>query len=253
MPAHDSSGNDMGNVSAPAVSVRDMTFGWQAGEIILDIPRLDIAAGERLFLRGPSGSGKSTLLGLLCGVLSARAGSIRILDRAFDELSEARRDAFRADHFGVIFQMFNLLPYLSARGNVTLPCRFSTRRRARALASGGTLEREAARLGSHLGLAEDALDASVRELSVGQQQRVAVARALIGGPEIVVADEPTSALDADARDSFLDLLIAETAANGSSLLFVSHDAALASHFDRVVDLESLNRARPNGAGGRAAA
>lgn len=236
-----------------AVSVRDMTFGWRPGEVILDIPCLEIAAGERLFLRGPSGSGKSTLLSLLCGVLSPRAGSIEILGRPFGDLPGARRDAVRADHFGVVFQMFNLLPYLSARGNVLLPCRFSARRRARALASGGTLQREAGRLGSHLGLAPAVLDASARELSVGQQQRVATARALIGGPEILIADEPTSALDADARDAFLDLLIAESDANGSSLLFVSHDASLAGHFDRTVDLESLNHAGTDGAGGRAAA
>ncbi|MCG8440450.1 MAG: ABC transporter ATP-binding protein [Caulobacterales bacterium] len=229
------------------VEARDLVFGWKRERVTLAIDHFHVAAGERVFLRGPSGSGKSTLLGLICGVLTPDQGTMRVLGEDLGSLSGARRDALRAAHLGVIFQMFNLLPYMSVIGNVTLPCRFSARRRRNAIAEGGGVEAEARRLVSRLGLADEGLLAgSVRELSVGQQQRVAAARALIGGPEIVIADEPTSALDADARDAFLTLLIEECAARGSSLVFVSHDAALSEPFDRAVNLAELNSAASAG-------
>ncbi|MEO0981339.1 MAG: ATP-binding cassette domain-containing protein, partial [Pseudomonadota bacterium] len=194
--------------------------------------------GERLFLRGPSGSGKSTLLGLIAGVAAPSAGRVHVLGRDMAKLGSAARDRMRADHLGVIFQMFNLLPYLSVAGNVALPCRFSARRRANV---GGSPEAEAKRLLARLGLEDPKLLARrALDLSVGQQQRVAAARALIGRPDIVIADEPTSALDADARDRFIELLSEEAAATGASLLFVSHDAALAGHFDRALDLAEIN-------------
>jgi putative ABC transport system ATP-binding protein len=136
--------------------------------------------------------------------------------------------------------MFNLVPYLSVVGNVTLPLKFSGRRRK---AVGGDADAEARRLLGRLGLTDEALLARrVSDLSVGQQQRVAAARALIGGPEIVIADEPTSALDSDARDRFIELLSEEAARTGAALLFVSHDASLARLFDRAVDLAEINRA-----------
>ncbi len=231
----------------PVVAIRDLVFGWENTSVLLDIPAMDIAAGEKVFLRGPSGSGKSSLLGLICGVLTARSGAVRILDCDLTDMPGARRDALRAAHLGVIFQMFNLLPFLSVIDNVVLPCRFSRERLRRAGARG--LETEARRLLGRLGLSKDSINrTSVRELSVGQQQRVAAARALIGGPSLIVADEPTSALDSDARDAFIDLLIEESAAHGSSLLFVSHDRGLSDHFDRALDLPALNRAAPTGGG-----
>jgi putative ABC transport system ATP-binding protein len=154
----------------------------------------------------------------------------------------AARDHFRADHIGFIFQLFNLLPYLDVRANVTLPCRFSATRRQRAAAASGSVEHEAERLLAHLGLADPTLvERSVTELSIGQQQRVAAARALIGAPELVIADEPTSALDADARRAFLELLLAESDAAGSTVVFVSHDAALAPMFSRRIELTEINR------------
>jgi putative ABC transport system ATP-binding protein len=137
--------------------------------------------------------------------------------------------------------MFNLVPYLSVVGNVTLPLKFSGRRRK---AVGADADAEARRLLGRLGLTDEALLARrVSDLSVGQQQRVAAARALIGGPEIVIADEPTSALDSDARDRFIELLSEEAARTGAALLFVSHDASLARLFDRAVDIAEINRAR----------
>lgn len=205
--------------------------------------RFHLARGERVFLRGPSGSGKSTLLSLIAGVANAQTGQLLVLGEDLNGLSPARRDAFRADRMGVVFQMFNLVPYLSVLDNAVLTLRFSAVRRRRAQATGGSPAAEARRLLSRLGLDGD--NVAVRratDLSVGQQQRVAVARALIGAPDLILADEPTSALDADARSAFIDLLLQECAKNGSSLLFVSHDTSLAAHFDRAVDLAAINAA-----------
>lgn len=225
------------------LDLAELRFAWKGGPVLLDIPALGLDRGERLFLRGPSGSGKSTLLGLVCGVLPPQAGRIAVLGRDLATLSGAGRDALRAAEMGVVFQMFNLLPYLSVLANVTLPCRFSAERRRRAVAAGGSPEAEARRLLQRLGLHDPRLaEAPVRALSVGQQQRVAMARALIGDPALIVADEPTSALDSDARDAFLDLLLGEVGRSGASLLFVSHDLGLAGHFDRTADIRALNRA-----------
>tara|TARA_R110000803_G_scaffold68034_3_gene129755 strand:+ start:677 stop:1375 length:699 start_codon:yes stop_codon:yes gene_type:complete len=223
-----------------AIQIEVLRFAWKGAEPVLDVPAFTLARGERLFLRGPSGSGKSTLLGVIAGVLVADAGRVNVLDQELGSLSSAARDRMRADHLGVIFQMFNLVPYLSVVGNVTLPLKFSARRRK---AVGGDADAEARRLLGRLGLTDEALLARrVSDLSVGQQQRVAAARALIGGPEIVIADEPTSALDSDARDRFIELLSEEAARTGAALLFVSHDASLARLFDRAVDLAEINRA-----------
>ena len=225
----------------PAIQIEGLRFAWKGAEPVLDVPAFTLARGERLFLRGPSGSGKSTLLGVIAGVLVADAGRVNVLGQELGSLSSAARDRMRADHLGVIFQMFNLVPYLSVVGNVTLPLKFSGRRR---VIVGGDADAEARRLLGRLGLTDEALLARrVSDLSVGQQQRVAAARALIGGPEIVIADEPTSALDSDARDRFIELLSEEAARTGAALLFVSHDASLARLFDRAVDLAEINRAR----------
>lgn len=226
----------------PVLDLADVRFAWAGHPDLLDIATLRLEAGERLFLRGPSGSGKSTLLGLIAGVLKPQSGRIGLLGRDMTSLDSAGRDSMRADHLGVIFQMFNLVPYLSLIQNVALPCRFSRRRLAGANAAGGA-EIEARRLLARLGL-DDArmLHRPVTELSVGQQQRVAAARALIGGPALIIADEPTSALDADARDQFITLLSEEARRTGAAMLFVSHDGGLADLFDSAVDLTQINRA-----------
>lgn len=190
--------------------------------------------GERLFVQGASGSGKSTLLSLLAGVVVPQQGSVNVLGEPLHALAPPRRDRFRADHLGYIFQQFNLVPYLTVLENVTLPCRFSRLRRARVKHP----DEEARRLLEHLGLSSDELiERPVTALSVGQQQRVAAARALMGSPQLIIADEPTSALDADNRESFIQLLFKECAREGSTLLFVSHDRTLAPLFDRTVTLK----------------
>ncbi len=228
----------------PLVALNNLSFRWQVeGDEVLALPQLLVEAGERVFVEGPSGSGKSTLLSLLAGMALPQRGSVKVLGQDLASMGAAGRDHFRAHHIGYIFQMFNLIPYLSIRENVTLPCLFSRQRRARALQRSASLAEEAERLLAHLDLADEALlHRPVTELSVGQQQRVAAARALMGSPELLIADEPTSALDADRREAFVQLLFNECRAMGTTLVFVSHDAALEPLFDRTLRLSALNRA-----------
>ncbi len=221
-----------------AVRIKDLSFAWpKAPGPCLQIDEFTLNAGERVFVHGPSGSGKSTLLSLIGGVIHPQSGHLFVLGEDLAALSGMRRDRLRADHIGFIFQQFNLIPYLSAADNIGLPCRFSPKR---ADAAGDTAK-AIARLAKHLDLPRALLDRPAAALSVGQQQRVAAARALIGGPALVIADEPTSALDATRQDGFLQLLLDECAVTGASLLFVSHDMRLAERFDRRVALGEINR------------
>jgi putative ABC transport system ATP-binding protein len=224
------------------VRLSDVAFAWSGkGAFTLAVRDFALPARERILLIGPSGSGKSTFLSLICGILTPQAGRIDILGQNLAGMGAAARDAFRAEHFGVVFQMFNLLPYASVIDNVLLPLSFAPGRRRRATAK-VSAEAEAGRLLGRLGLDAGVLRSrSAANLSVGQQQRVAAARALIGSPEIVVADEPTSALDRNRQDAFLDLLFAEVAAAGATLIMVSHDESLGPRFDRVVRLADVVR------------
>lgn len=224
--------------TAPLLLLEDLEFRWPGqAEACLDIPALRLEAGEQVFLHGASGSGKSTLLNLVAGVLAPTRGRVEVLGQVLGELSAADRDRFRVDHVGLIFQQFNLIPYLSVLDNVLLPCRFSRRRRERA----GDAREAAATLLRHLDLAEALWRRPATQLSVGQQQRVAAARALIGRPELLIADEPTSALDAARQEAFLDLLRRECADSGAALLFVSHDRRLQQGFRRGLAMAELNR------------
>jgi putative ABC transport system ATP-binding protein len=220
----------------PLVALREVSFRWpRMSEDALRVARFDLAPGERVFVRGPSGSGKSTLLSLVAGILVAREGSASFMGREWSTMSGARRDACRGDHIGYVFQQFNLLPYLSVLDNALLACRFSPRRAERA----GEPKREAERLLARAGLGAELWSRKATELSVGQQQRVAAVRALLGRPELVIADEPTSALDEELRDAFMRVLVDDCAEAGSALLFVSHDPRLAAGFQRVVDIREL--------------
>lgn len=224
------------------LSAAALRFGWPgAHRPCIDIERFEVAAGEAVFLHGPSGCGKSTLLSLLAGVLIADAGQVRLLGHDWAALSGAARDRTRVAHVGYIFQQFNLLPYLSVLDNVLLPCRFSGRRMAQA-ARDGSAPAQARELLDRMGLERSLWQRQAMRLSVGQQQRVAAARALIGHPEVVIADEPTSALDEDRREAFLDVLLAACEANRSALVFVSHDQRIAGRFSRHVLLPEINRA-----------
>ncbi len=219
-----------------------LRFTWPGVKTpCIDIEALRITTGESVFLHGPSGCGKSTLLSLLAGVLVADEGRVTLLGHDWAKLSGTQRDRSRVAHVGYIFQQFNLLPYLSVLDNVLLPCRFSARREAQAARNGSSRD-EAEHLLDQMGLDRALWKRQALQLSVGQQQRVAAARALIGHPEVVIADEPTSALDEDRREAFLDVLLTACAVNHSALVFVSHDQRIAPRFARHVLLPEINRA-----------
>jgi len=220
-----------------ALQVQGLRYRWPGAPAdTIAIDDFSLAAGDSVFLRGPSGCGKSTLLSLCAGVLLPQAGTVQLLGRAWQSLGASARDRHRADHLGYIFQQFNLLPYLSVLDNVRLPLRFSARRAQRAG------PQAAEHLLARTGLPRALWTEAAGRLSVGPQQRVAAARALIGAPAVVIADEPTSALDEVLREAFMALLLDSCAEAGSALLFVSHDTRLAGRFARVVDLPAINQA-----------
>lgn len=228
------------NNQPPVIEIHQVSFTWPGNDSpTLAIPQLQVQQGEHLFVKGPSGCGKSTLLSLLTGINTATEGELKVLNESLSELSGSKRDKFRADHVGYIFQQFNLLPYLSVIENVILPCQFSKQRRSQV---SGDLHHQAKTLLGKLHLSESLMDKSVVELSIGQQQRVAAARALIGKPKLIIADEPTSSLDYDNRTAFIELLLDQVNHANSTLLFVSHDPTLEPLFDRSVDLREINQA-----------
>jgi putative ABC transport system ATP-binding protein len=199
---------------------------------VLDVPRFTLEAGEQIALRGGSGSGKTTFLHLIAGVLAADAGEIRLGEADMAALAESARDRLRAATIGYVFQTFNLLQGYSCLENVEL-----------GMAFGGRAERgRAEALLRRVGLG-DRLGHRPSQLSTGQQQRVAVARALANRPRLMLADEPTGNLDArNAREALA--LIRETCREeGAALLLVSHDEAVLAQFERAQDFATLNRAR----------
>ncbi len=221
------------------LELKDLQYTWPGDHHpVIQLESLGLEAGEKVFMFGPSGSGKSTLLGLIAGLIRPQRGQVLFQERELTALGGARRDLFRAQHLGVIFQQFNLLPWLDLTSNVTLPCRFSKARAERA----GNVRQAAESLLEAMGLARSLWRRRSDSISVGQQQRVAAARALIGRPDLILADEPTSALDGNRRAEFLELLFDQVDAAQSTLLFVSHDRDLARRFDRAIDLTELNKA-----------
>lgn len=221
-----------------AVEIEQLSFSYRTSKVVLRVPALVIAKGERIFLHGPSGSGKTTLLGILAGVLRATEGRVTILGQDLARMSGPRRDALRGSHIGYIFQMFNLIPYLNVLENIILPCRISPERQRRL--NGRSQQDEAKKLAERLGIGSIVND-NVVDLSVGQQQRIAAARALLGAPELVIADEPTSSLDEDHREGFLQLLFDQCREIGSTLIFVSHDRRMMPLFDRAISLSEINK------------
>ena len=220
----------------PTLHLEDVQYRWPGRVPFgLHVPDLSLAKSETVLLLGESGSGKSTLLSLICGTIVAGAGRVCVAGTDITALSAAQRDGFRAEQIGLIFQQFNLLPFASVRDNILLPLRFAPQRRKRVADLAG----EAHNLCVSLGLPEDIMLARAGSLSVGQQQRVAAARALIGTPPLIIADEPTSSLDAETQATFLELLFAQSRAHGTTVLMVSHDARLSSQFDRVIHMADI--------------
>jgi putative ABC transport system ATP-binding protein len=214
------------------LSLSNIEFAYENQPAILKIDQLDLKAGERVFLYGPSGCGKSTLLNIIAGVIKPQNGQVNILGKDLFALSASKRDQFRGEHLGYIFQSFNLLPFLTVKENIELA---STITKTRRCTSSELAEIISALKIDHL------LEKKALTLSVGEQQRVAVARALYGRPEIIIADEPTSALDEEVSEQFMELLISQQAKKSFVLLFVSHDKRLMKFFDRVISLPEINQ------------
>lgn len=230
-------------MSAACIELKQLEFRWpDAARSLLNIEQFSIQRGERVLLRGASGSGKSTLLSLIAGIHSPLPHQLQVLGYDMGSLSQRQRDKLRANEIGYIFQQFNLLPYLSAHANVLLAERFSSARRKRLDHAATSHAEQATALLLQLGLSKTDIMRPAHQLSVGQQQRVAAARALFGAPALIIADEPTSALDAEHRDNFIEVLFAACKQFDTTLLFVTHDASLAPHFDRSVELAEINQA-----------
>jgi len=229
-------------MSAPCLLLSGVHKAFTApdGErhVVLDVPQFRIDAGEQVGLQGPSGSGKTTLLHVIAGLLRVDAGSVEVAGHALETLSEGARDRVRARHVGYVFQTFNLLPGLSALENVAVAMHF---------AGGVDLARARALL-DRVGLA-DRMDHRPRQLSVGQRQRVAVARALANQPALVLADEPTGNLDERRAAETLALIREACRERGAALLLVSHAANVLASFPRSLSLRDLNRARESGVEG----
>ena len=225
------------NLNEKTIQINAVKFHWSnKSKFKLHIPELSVDKGEKVLLLGESGSGKTTLLSLICGFLTPLSGNIQLNEKLINDLSATKRDQYRSDNIGIIFQQFNLLPYANVIDNILLPLYFSKLRSANI-----SNQREAAiSICQSLRLPEDVVNMKASELSVGQQQRVAVARALIGNPPLVIADEPTSSLDTDAQNLFLDLMFSQVASSNSTLLMVSHDKSLSSKFDRVIDMKNVS-------------
>lgn len=220
------------------IDLRDVRFRWPGrASFSISVPDLSVQTGESVLLLGESGSGKSTLLSLICGTILADRGAVTITDTDLATLPGGKRDRFRAEQIGVIFQQFNLLPFGSVLDNIMLPLRFAPERRGRC----ADPHRQVADLCRVLRLPVGVETAKAANLSVGQQQRVAVARALIGEPPILIADEPTSALDEMSQANFLDLMFDQVRAQGSTLLMVSHDPRLGDRFDRTLQMSDIVR------------
>lgn len=223
-----------------SLTAQNIRFIWPKGGFGLELDDFCLAQGEKLLLLGPSGSGKSTLLSLLAGISLPQDGQIIVTGQDLAALGQAARDRHRANHIGMIFQNLNLVPYLDALQNVALPLHFAPLRRARVGLPQSQAEAQA--LLSRLGLAvQDYSGKAASSLSIGQQQRVAAARALIGAPSIVIADEPTSALDSANRATFMRVLGDELQRSQASLLMVSHDESLRPFFDRSLNMAQISR------------
>ena len=225
-------------MNSAAIHLSQLAHAWTGQPPLFRIDELTVPQGKHLFIQGPSGCGKSTLLSLLAGVQAVQTGVCRVLGRDMATLTAVQRDRLRGEHMGVIFQQFNLLSYLDVQANVLMPTRLFPSRAAASAHTWGSPVKQATALAQQLGLGEKMWHQPVNQLSVGQQQRVAAVRALMGAPELVIADEPTSALD-DARQlEFLDLLLQTAEKQNTSVIMVSHNERLAHRFDQVFAMQA---------------
>ena len=217
------------------LKIRQLIKSYKAPEgvrhTVLEVPEFSLEAGQQLALRGASGTGKTTFLNCIAGILRPDAGDIELAGQNIAIASESQRDELRAQHIGYIFQTFNLLQGYTCLENVLLGMSFS----------GPANTQQATALLKRVGLA-DRMDYRPGELSVGQQQRVAVARALANRPNLVLADEPTGNLDPQNAQEALQLIREVCRENTAALLLVSHDQCVLDQFEDCHDLAEINKA-----------
>jgi putative ABC transport system ATP-binding protein len=220
-------------MTALALALHNIQFSWSKQLTpLFAIDSLNLPQGKTLFIGGPSGCGKSSLLSLITGIQVAKQGTCCVLGVALNELSSSQRDRFRGERLGLIFQQFNLLPFLTVQENIELPSKLFSSRHSKSTQLYGSVQRHTDILCDALHLSHNLRQRQAHLLSVGEQQRVAAARALLGCPELIVADEPTSALDEENKVDFLNLLLTTAKAQNSSVVTVSHDMRIANQFDQ---------------------
>jgi len=215
------------------IRIRDLEFQYQKSDFVLRMTNLEVADHERVAIVGPSGSGKTTLLNLIAGITTPHRGSVETAGQHVSDMPDRIRRQFRVQHIGLVFQEFELLEYLSVLDNVLLPYHLSralrlddsVRARARDLANGVEIG--------------DKLHRNVARLSQGERQRVALCRALVPEPSLILADEPTGNLDPTNKQRVVDLLLENTKAVGATLVAVTHDREVASRFDRILDMREF--------------
>lgn len=214
------------------IGIEKLTFGYGDGEILFRISELSISSGETVGIVGPSGAGKTSLLRLLAGICSPTSGEIVLDDNELHSMSDAQRRRFRNERVGMVFQDFRLLEYLSIRDNILLPFHVGSDQADR-----GDLRSKVDALAERLELV-GRIDAAPGKLSQGEQQRVAIGRALISSPKLILADEPTGNLDERNKVRMRDLLVNHARDHGVTLLMVTHDPQLLDPFDRVIDFSN---------------
>ena len=217
------------------VRIQDLRFEYSTGTFRLEIPEFEIGRGDRVAVIGPSGSGKTTLLNLVSGILTPDNGAIKVDNLRVDALNENERRDFRIQSIGFVFQDFELLDYLNVLDNILLPYRITA-----ALQLDESTKSRARDLANRMGIG-DKLTRKSEDLSQGEKQRVAICRALLSGPDLILADEATGNLDPENKTLILDLLFKSVAEEDATLLAVTHDHELLPNFDRVVDFRDFRQ------------
>ena len=218
-----------------AIFLSDISFYYKKDySALLHIPEWNLPYESKIFIRGESGTGKTTFLNLLCGLISPQKGNVEVFGTKINQLSSQKRDVFRANNIGYVFQQFNLIPYLSAVDNILLASHFSDEQKKMAT------KEKAEYLLSSLNINKKNWVLDARNLSVGQQQRVAIARALINDPRLLITDEPTSALDAKNREIFMNLLMDVVGEKHITLVCVGHDQTIERFFPTIIEFSEIN-------------
>lgn len=218
------------------IRIDDLEFGYGNQGFRLEIPSLSIGAGEKVALLGRSGSGKSTLLQLISGVALPSHGSIRVHQTVVNRLNDSQRRKFRISHIGFVFQEFELIEHLTVYDNIRLPFLIH-----RSMPWNGGAKSDLQTMVAWCGM-ERLLSRYPHELSQGERQRVAVCRALITRPQLILADEPTGSLDVKTGSDVMQLLLDQAVKLSATLLMVTHDLSLANRLDRTIQMEELHSA-----------